>query len=162
MVCFELYIDDVYQFIPYDKDFFEPLIDKYHRDLLDIGFCIKNHNESVLIRNNEYNAELIEFLDGNGFKILHGLLYPTLVEIAPIYTESTFEKQLNEIAEKLASLAEKISAPWEEINTAYCALNEPQFEPDVPITVVITDKFYNNELKINQKEYTTVRAPPQE
>lgn len=162
MVHFELYIDDVYQFIPHDKDFFEPLISKYHRDLLDIGFCIKNHNTSVLIRNSEYNAELIDFLDGNGFKIMHGFLYPSLVEIAPIYIENTFEEELNEIAKKFASLAEEISAPWEEINTAYCALNEPRFEPDIPITVVITDEFYNNELKIDQKEYTAVRAPPQE
>ena len=160
MVYFEPFINDVYQFIPYDKEFFEALLEHYHNVLIDIGSCIKNHDKSVLIRNNEYNAELIDFLDGNGFKILYGFLYPTFVEIVPIYTESAFEEQLNEIAEKFTSLTEELSTPWEEVNTAYCALNEPQFEPDVPITVVITDKFYNSELKINQKEYTTVRAPP--
>ena len=58
-----------FDILQYDLSFVDELMETYEGEILAIGEFIQKHTNSFYIRNSERNQELIDFLDGNGFKI---------------------------------------------------------------------------------------------
>ena len=58
-----------FDILQHDLSFVDELMETYEEEILAIGECIQKHTSSFYIKNNETCQELIDFLDGNGFKM---------------------------------------------------------------------------------------------
>ena len=58
-----------FDILQHDLSFVDELMETYEEEILAIGEFIQKRTSSFYIKNNEKSQELIDFLDGNGFRI---------------------------------------------------------------------------------------------
>lgn len=76
-------IEYVRQFLPY-KAFFDDILPRYDEDIEILGKYLKERTEELWIKINDYTAELIDFIDGNGFEVEFSI-FQKYVIVRPIY-----------------------------------------------------------------------------
>lgn len=131
----QIFID----FIPNDKSFVESLLPRYVNEFKTLGRYIKEHNTSLMCKDDEFMQELIDFLDGNGFEVIRptdpitNKTHP--IELIPIYTtvvpKITINKEIEEIEEELKKAIKKIeSTLGEYVSVQETVLSYASMESD--------------------------------
>ena len=80
-------IEYVRQFLPY-KAFFDDILPQYDEDIEILGKYLKEKVKELWIKINDYTAELIDFIDGNGFEVKYpepSSIIKKYVIVRPIY-----------------------------------------------------------------------------
>lgn len=132
----QIFID----FIPNDKEFIKDLMPKYEKEFRILGEYIEEHNASLNCMDNEFMAELLDFLDGNGFEVIRPRIknpydiHP--VQLIPIYPEEKItitinEQEIEEASEKIQETIKKLqSALGEYISVQETILSDTSMEID--------------------------------
>lgn len=114
----QIFID----FIPNDKEFVKELMPKYEKEFRILGESIEEHSTSLNCMDSEFMEELFDFLDGNGFEVIHPQVNPYdthPIQLIPIYPEekntiTINEKEIEKINEKLQEAIKKIQSALSE------------------------------------------------
>lgn len=76
-----------FDILQHDLFFVDELMETYEEEILAIGEFIQKHTNSFYIKNSERNQELIDFLDGNGFKIGETIRAFSAQEYIPVWPQ---------------------------------------------------------------------------
>ena len=135
------YIQIFIDFIPNDKSFVDTLMPKYEKEIRTLGIFIEKHSTTLNCHDNEFMEELLDFLDGNGFEVIHPQVsnpYNTHpIKLIPIYEHTitqgieTITKEIEKENEKLKAALEKIQSTLSEyVPVQTCTLSYASMEMD--------------------------------
>lgn len=110
------YIEIFKNFLHFDKEFVDDLIPRFHNEMELLGRFIEEHRSKLYCSNKEELSEFIDFIDGNGFKVIRpenlfsNSTHP--IELIPIYTEEI--EEIENINEKVKETIKKLQSALSE------------------------------------------------
>lgn len=117
------YIKIFRDFIPKDKGRIKELIPRFHDEMQTLGEYLEQKKEKLFALSNERMDEFIDFIDGNGFIIMHSTpstfaFLPHSITIIPIYPEEIEDIYEEEEQQSTSSMY----FPVQEVTLSYTSV----------------------------------------